>query len=87
MSTQCSYYGRNDGKLYGYNLGQTMVDELFKEMIKKHEANLIKIQGKLISKLQKTFATEINEFNTKVSDLSARIYALEKLNKESKNAL
>lgn len=78
----CSYYGRLNGKRYGSTIGETLLDEMYKKVLEKHEAQLIKDQQALIGELKKTFSVEIKEFKKSISLIEDRLNKLEKPKKE-----
>lgn len=88
QESHCSYYGRLLGKRIGFTIGEMLLDEMYRKVLNKHEAQLIKDQEVLISDLKKTFSVEIRDFKKCISSIEDRLIKLEKLKKkESENAI
>lgn len=88
QEAHCSYYGTFIGKRYGFSIGETLLDEMYKKVLDKHEAKLIKDQEILISELKKTFSVEIREFKRFISSVEDRLNKLEKpTKKDVENAI
>lgn len=82
QEAHCSYYGTLLGKRHGSTIGETLLDEMYRKVLDKHESQLIKDQEVLIGELKKTFSVEIRDFKKSINSLEERLTKLEKLNKK-----
>jgi hypothetical protein len=83
-----SYYGKMKDKLIGNNLSVHAVDEVYSNIIIKHETYLIELVKKSIDTAKEMFHEEIRSFKQSLNLSASRIDYLEKYNakKQKKEA-
>lgn len=91
QEAHCSYYGSLNEVTPSSTVGAFLVEDIYRKILNKHEAELIEDQRVLIDELKKSFAFEIRDFRLSVSRMETRMGKLEKIiqpmEKERDNAI
>jgi ribosome recycling factor len=88
QEAHCNYYGSLADNRKGFSLGETLLDEMYRKVLAKHEGILVKNQEAMISELRRTFSKDIKEFKSSLKSIDERIRKLERfVKKEKENAI